>query len=144
MKQVLVLSWLLAVTLACSTQSKDESAAHGDDVAALEANVMALHDSVMPRMSDIMRLKKAVSAKLATNVSAAEKERGLAIKTRLESADNAMMDWMHGYNGDTLARLDKAQAAEYLNAEKRKIEQVRERMQQSIAEAEAFVGTQQP
>ena len=149
---------LLLITVigqSCGLPNGDKSHNHGarhehatgssqSATAALEGEVLAIHDSVMPKMSDIMRLKKAVSAKVEQADQATLKQRGLTLRRQLDEADRAMMDWMHQYNADTLAKLDQAKATEYLRAEKVKIERVQTQMQTSIAGAEEFVKASKP
>lgn len=144
---------LLTALLGWSCGSRNGDTAHnhhdhaGEETgnsptATLESEVLAIHDSVMPRMSDLMRLKKAVSARVDQTAQSAEKKRGLAIRRQLDEADRAMMDWMHQYRADTLGKLSEAKATEYLRAEKAKIERVQTQMFQSISRAEAYVKTQ--
>jgi hypothetical protein len=89
-------------------------------------------------MSDVMRLRKAVDQKLTT-ATGADKEKGTDIRNRLKQADDQMMDWMHGYNGDTLAKLNQDKALDYLKAEQQKVLRVQDLMKKSIADAKAYV-----
>lgn len=135
---------------ACQTPSTSEARDHTSGnhtsrqsqnrpVTDLEQSVMAIHDGVMPQMSELMRLKKGVSAKMDQTADEAIRERGRQIGQQLTEADRAMMDWMHNYNGDTLNTLKPEQATQYLNAQKHAIEQVRDQMRQSITNASQFV-----
>lgn len=141
-----VLGW------SCGSRNQETESNHHDHAiangrsptAALEGEVMAIHDSVMPQMSELLRLKKAVLAKVAQTKQSAEKQRGTTIHRQLDEADRAMMDWMHQYNADTLAKLNEAKATEYLRSEKAKIERVQTQTFQSISRAEAYVKTPKP
>lgn len=131
--------------LAGSCQSKKEEHSHHDDttnavraVAELEQQVLATHDSVMNQMSELMRLKKVVSAQLEKVTDNAAKKRGLAISEQLDQADHLMMDWMHEYNGDTLKKLDQARALAYLKDQQTKVNAVRDTMQKSLADANHY------
>jgi hypothetical protein len=99
---------------------------------------MAVHDSAMNDMSNVMRLRKAVDQKLTT-ATGPDKEKGTDIRNRLQQADDQMMDWMHGYNGDTLGKLDQAKALDYLKAEQQKVLRVQDLMKKSITDAKAYV-----
>ncbi|WP_025764384.1 hypothetical protein [Dyadobacter tibetensis] len=109
------------------------------------AEVMAIHDSIMPRMEDIMRLKKDLRKEIqelegleksTTNTKRiAEAE---ALEQRLEQADQHMMGWMRQYSPDTLTDLSDEGAASYLQVQKTRIESVRTAMQQAIASAESY------
>lgn len=53
--------------------------------------IMVIHDEVMPLMKDIYKLKKELK-----NSSQSEETKDLILS--LEEADEAMMDWMAGYD----------------------------------------------
>ncbi len=108
-------------------------------VAELETQVLATHDSVMAQMSELMRLKKAVSTQLEKVNDKAGKKQGLVINEQLDGADQLMMDWMHEYNGDTLKKLDQAKALVYLKDQQAKVNTVRDAMQKSITNAERYI-----
>lgn len=135
------------ILLAVSCQSGPQSDQHQhtaaqttkNPVANLEQQIMAVHDSVMPRMSDLLRLKKEVAAKADKSTQGAVKEEGVAIRSQLDQADNAMMDWMHQYNGDTLGKLDQAKAVEYLNDQQAKINKIRDQTEKSISDAQKYL-----
>lgn len=91
----------------------------------------------MAEMSDLMRLKKAVSAKAA---APAANGQGTEISRRLGEADDAMMTWMNQYNGDTLGKLGQTKALDYLNDQQNKVNQVRDQMRRSMADANAYLG----
>ncbi|GAB3898804.1 hypothetical protein [Spirosoma agri] len=133
-----------------TTHSHSHSAASTADkpaaVASLEKDVLAVHDSLMPQMSELMRLQKALKTRLtdlnSQPPSAAltqQKEQGLAVSLALVKTDNAMMDWMHGYNGDTLAKLDQSKALAYLKDQQQKVNALRQMMQQHIADAKTYL-----
>ncbi|AQG79806.1 hypothetical protein [Spirosoma montaniterrae] len=145
--------YLLAVVLvstACQSKTSEhnheghEQHAHDSEsatttpVAKLEQQIMATHDSVMPLMSDLMKLKKEMLTKADAATDPMAKERYMTLSRQLGDADKAMMDWMHQYNGDTLAKLDEAKAIDYLKDEQRKVNSVRDQMRQSIANAKAL------
>jgi hypothetical protein len=132
---------LLAVTFGCN----------GDHAAVenLEKEVFAIHDEIMPKMDNLMALKSQLSKELAnidslTKIASstallARKDSVLNLSTALEKADVGMMDWMHGYNGDSLQKLPVADALKYLRAEKIKIEAVKQQTLGTIASAEQFL-----
>lgn len=115
-------------------------------VADLEKTVLAVHDSLMPAMSALMSLKKAVSERIAeldAEPASAEthqlKEQALAIRTELANADQLMMDWMHHYNGDTLVTLKEPQAMAYLKAQQQKVNTLRASIKKSITDAQTYL-----
>ncbi len=142
------LLYILLAFTAC--QSKNEQHEHHhehatsevaatDSVGRLEQEILAIHDSIMPHMSELMRLKKAVSAKIEAAKDDAGRKDGLAVSSELEQADQAMMSWMNQYNGDTLKKLEPAQAMTYLRDQHGKVKDMSQIMQVSIDHAKAYV-----
>jgi hypothetical protein len=130
------LGLLVAVSFACGSkkeEAKTDEATTSDPVKQLEEAVMAQHDSSMNLMGDIAKLKKQVGQKAAGAAA------GKVLIDSLTVADDAMMDWMQQYNGDTLGKLDQTKALNYLNSQKKSIDQVQLRMKKSIAEASQYV-----
>lgn len=133
-------------TATTGPDSSTVSAAKPESVADLEKKILAVHDSVMPAMSDLIRLKKEVAQHLtgldqqpASVEIRQQKEKGLALKAALEQADQAMMDWMHTYNGDTLSSLDESNALAYLREQQLRVQAMREQMRKSISDAQAYL-----
>lgn len=155
-------AFLLAVGLCACSGKKEEASndlqqevhnhnvdphhAHGDERVA---EVMAIHDSIMPKMQDLHNLKKEFTlriekadstlAKGANALAKSEKKSAEQLKLQLEQADEAMMDWMHHYNADTLDQLDSEKATLYVAEQKKKIEQVRDLMKATQQQAEKFL-----
>ncbi|MCK8495095.1 hypothetical protein M0L20_24700 [Spirosoma sp. RP8] len=151
----IVVAMLAAITLfACQSKPTSDATAHAShstaqaaakpkSVADLEQQILAVHDSVMLAMSELMRLKKTISQQLAEQskqpASANAHQRGLAVKAALEQADQSMMNWMHHYNGDTLATLTEQQALAYLQEEQQRVNAMSELMRKSITDAQAYL-----
>lgn len=147
MKQltIAVLITLLAGACQANTGSSTHQMPTADEtatteqVAQLEGQVMAVHDQVMPLMSELMRLKKSVSAKVDTSRTGDRKQQGVVLGQQLGQAGEAMMNWMQQYNSDTLAKLNPAQRTRYLQSQQTKINEVRDQMRQRIADAKKFL-----
>ncbi|MFD1143719.1 hypothetical protein ACFQ4C_21500 [Larkinella insperata] len=107
-------------------------------VAELESQVLAVHDSIMARMGDLMDLQKEVAAKAQQSEGEA-KETGNTVGLHLQKADEAMTDWMHQYKGDTLNVLDQEQALAYLRQQQLKVNDLSRLMQKTLREAENYV-----
>ena len=141
----LVLSIALLLT-ACgkpsdtdTDQGQDSEPADGDSPnEALYNQVMDVHDEVMPKMEDIYKLKKDLQEQIATTPDmVVERKRQLeAIISNLDSANNAMMDWMHKFS-PLPDSIDQEKAREYLESEIERIREVKELMNESIQKAEA-------
>lgn len=124
-----------------------------DAVKEAENEVFALHDEVMPKMDDVMRLRKQLNQRVtaldslkASGSAAAtlrtdeEKEQATRLSRNLTEADSLMMDWMSRYNGDTLTKLTSADALRYLADQKDKITDVKAKLNTSIEQAHQFLG----
>ncbi len=145
---------LLPVALSLLFFVSCQKSGQGDAVKTAEAEVFKIHDEVMPRVSDIMKLQKQLKQRIAATDSASagqntpsatlrtdeDKEQAMRLNRRLAEADSLMMDWMSNYKGDTLATLKPEQAIQYLDAEKQKIADVQKKINSSIADAKQFLG----
>lgn len=123
---------------------------NADQVADLEKEVLGIHDDVMPKMGEIMALKKGLTQKIAqldslqqegasSTTLAQERQQALDLSSRLSRADSLMMGWMHEYKGDSAKALPAGQALEYFRLEKDKIVAVQEATTTSIQEAREFL-----
>lgn len=153
-KNAMIHKLLLPVAFCLLFFSACQTTGQGDSVKTAEAEVFKIHDEVMPRMSDIMKLQKQLKGRMAATDSASlgqgtpsmalrsaeEKEQAMRLNRRLTEADSLMMDWMSNYKGDTLATLKPEQAIQYLDAEKQKITDVQKKVTSSIADAKQFLG----
>lgn len=141
-KNILILS-LSVLFLACG---EDRSS-----VEKLEKEVFAVHDEVMPKSGKLLELQEQVSQDIASTDSLFKlkasptlekrKANGLALSEALKDADSAMMDWMHHYKADSLKTLKITDALQYLETEKVKINSVRDKMLQSMNQAQTFLGS---
>ena len=146
---------LLPVVFSLLFFSSCQTTGQGDAVKTAEAEVFKIHDEVMPRIDDVMKLRKQLSQRIAATDSTLaggkttpseslrtdeDKEQAIRLNRRLAQADSLMMDWMSNYKGDTLALLKPEQAIQYLEAEKQKITDVQQKITSSIADAKQFLG----
>ena len=124
-----------------------------DAVKDTEAAVFEIHDEVMPKMGEIMKLQKQLKQRMVAIDSLAgqetpsvalrtneEKEQAMRLNRQLAQADSLMMDWMSNYKSDTLTALKPEQAIQYLEAEKQKITDVQKKTNNSIMDARQFLG----
>ncbi|MEZ0539847.1 viral A-type inclusion protein [Fibrella arboris] len=157
MKQVILITSLIATLMACGT--KEKSGHEGHDMAMDEANtpigkaekeVMDAHDEVMPRIDNIMKLKKELNGKLTALDSMQgtptetvrvdeQKAQVRLLVRRLTEADSSMMSWMDQYNGDTLKKLPEADALRYLAEQKKLINDAKSKINQSIKQAQTYL-----
>lgn len=144
MKNLLLILTLLAVCAACG-KDKDQ-----EKIAGLETEVLAIHDEVMPKSADIMSLKSQLSKKIqgidslqnvgvSSNTLAEQRIKAVDLNQKLNESDKLMMDWMHGYRGDSAKKLDPKEAITYFEKEKDKILLVKQTTLKSIQEAKTFL-----
>ena len=99
--KILHLNFIVILFFAVSCGEKKQTESKTD---ALLDKVMAVHDEVMPKMSDIMRLKKELNAKVDELLAAGEDENSNKItelKKAIENLDNSnegMMSWMREFD----------------------------------------------
>lgn len=132
---------LALVAAGCQSTPKTESteATATDPVAQLEKQVLATHDSIMPQMGDLMRLKRDVDTKMAGATEGPARAQGEQVRRELNEADRIMMDWMHEYNGDTLKKLDQARGLTYLRTQQEKVNTLRDQLKKATADAKAYL-----
>ena len=104
--------------------------------------VMAIHDEVMPKMGKIGSLVAALRKKIDADQGSAIDKKAME---DLQDAHKTMMDWMQGFgdkfdsdeilNGKTLT-LAKLKS---LDEEEKKVKIVKEKINTSIAKAEALL-----
>ncbi len=137
------ITFLFFISLAACNQDADQ-------VEELENEVMEIHDQVMPKMQDIMNVKKQLSAKLteldslqqegvSSTTLAEQKMKALEISQELTTADSLMMEWMYQYRGDSAKALPAGDALVYFRLEKDKISDVQKRTNQSLDAAREFL-----
>ena len=101
----------------------------------LEAEVIAIHDEVMPKMGDIHVAKKQLRKLMGEGTSDSLKTEILELISDLEKADEGMMDWMDKWDVPT----EEPAMTAYLEKEKIKITKVKEDMLNSIEAANAYI-----
>ncbi len=139
---------LLIVFQACKPKAtvQDETTLTTElptDAKSLEAQVMAVHDEVMPKMSDIQHLTMQLRER-KTNAPMDESDKpnyppavDMNI-TNLKGAENAMMDWMKDYS-DHYSKISPDSTMQFLQAEYAKVNVVKTTMLDAIAEANAWL-----
>ena len=143
MKYSLILFFLLVLFFACKPGNKEASADGSIDVKAYEDSLLAVHDVVMPRLTEIQKLSSDLR-----NVKAGikENEQGkleypAGLDETLESlklADQGMWDWMKNYH-DGRDSVPKDQLMPYLQNQMGQIQSVKKQIEDSIAKAEAWL-----
>lgn len=127
----IVLACLMTV-ISCKEEKKDEGPSQMQQV-------MAIHDEVMPKMSEIGKLVGKL--KPMADSLGMDSQQGKAMKD-LQDANRSMMDWMQGI-GDRfdVDEIMKGKALteekqEWLDEEEAKVKEVKEKINSSISNAE--------
>lgn len=145
--RILLFTLLVALTwVACKTGSSgDTNAADqgSSDVKTLEAQVMAIHDEVMPKMNDIGHLSaqlRRIKADLEeTPEGKIESPDGLdQAMESLKLAEQGMWDWMKSYS-DTKKTLGEDQLKSFMEGEMIKVTKVKTDMLAAIEKAQAWL-----
>ena len=104
-----------------------------EDHAELLAEIMQIHDEVMPEMATIKRMEKEMKAWVNMDESV-HGEEGNKVLSELKMAGEAMWDWMHNYKQpDALS--EDVDVKKYLEDEKVKIMRVSNMMKNAIQSA---------
>ncbi|WP_188370398.1 hypothetical protein [Muriicola marianensis] len=134
-RTILILSFLLLM-FSCKTENKKP------DQPTKMQEVIAIHDEVMPKMTDISKLVAQLKP-MADSTEAGLKY--MRAMKDLQAAHRSMMDWMQGFgsrfdsdeilNGKELSEEKRA----WLLEEEQKVIQLREDINGSIERAEALL-----
>ena len=117
----------------------------GPDKKAIESakfdEVMAVHDEVMPKMSNIRKLKKALQDKaemLAPEDSTGAQQDAIAeMVVELEAASESMMVWMRNFS-EPGEEASHEEVLKFYDEEMSKVMEVREKMLNAIEKAESM------
>lgn len=131
MKYIFLL--LLSFTIGMMSCKNDQPMEKAEDQ-LLHDKVMAIHDEVMPKMSDIHRLKKELRAEI-DSTQQEELESIARQLVLLNDADESMMDWMH----ELQIPEERTAKIEYLEGQVPLIENVRDKMLTAIETSEELL-----
>lgn len=135
MKKSFALILLIGVVSCIKSKENNSQDTPTDDPNKVLYNqVMDIHDEVMPRMDDIMKLKRELKQTIENSASLVpEKRKEIEQKIlQLDSAGKAMMDWMNDFRPEDYTGED---LREYLESEMERIKKVKETMLEAIEKA---------
>jgi flagellar biosynthesis chaperone FliJ len=132
---------LLLMSVACNPQRQKEIIEAESQRDQLYSEVMAVHDEVMPHMQNIRRYKGQIRDKIESmakeGVTKSQEVQVLNnLIGQLESADDAMMNWMRAFGSRDYAKMEESEALAYLNDQRDKIVKVKEEMETAMRQAE--------
>lgn len=142
MKNLKTFGFVALLLLTACTKGTDHDQTNQDVVSdespnqALYDQVMDVHNEVMPKMDEIMKLKRTLQDQIANSPDLVleRKEQLERVIANLDSANNAMMTWMHEFNPPPDS-VDQEKAREYLESEMERIRKVKTFMLESIQKA---------
>lgn len=146
MKQLLFFALFLVTTLACKQTASDATTTDqipADNLAAIEAQVMAIHDEVMPKMQDITKM---LATLRSYKDGAGETPEGKLVYPHglddvmgeLKLAEQGMWDWMKAYS-DTKAKLPADQLESFYKKELESVTKVKNDMLSSLEKGQAWL-----
>ncbi len=101
----------------------------------LVAEIMVVHDEVMPMMNKIEEIQKQLRTELPKIKDNVLKNKVLSSLSGLESADKAMYDWMDNYKAEP----EPSIAMQYFTEEKVRVDAMAEKVKSAIANAESLL-----
>ncbi|PHR99866.1 MAG: hypothetical protein COA80_03230 [Leeuwenhoekiella sp.] len=139
LKYVLVFGMVLSTLLACDNQSEQR-----DQYNTLFAEVIAIHDELMPQMTAISNIQSQLKATDSVALSVPKQE----LLEQANTADSVMMTWMHSFT-DTYVK-DRVPVAEMspeqlktavngLQEELQEIKELRDLTQNCIAKSKELL-----
>ena len=110
----------------------------------LYKQVMAVHDEIMPKMGAIMKYKKQLNKKIDTLIEEgndANADKIAELTQAIADLDNSheeMMNWMREFDNDFEGMVNE-EVMEYLNNQKKKIENVGKVTNSALSNAEKIL-----
>jgi hypothetical protein len=142
----MIFFFLLSVFAFSACQSGEQAPSEEDLMAEQDQlwdEVMAEHDEVMPKMSEIKRLERELTTMIGeeSSLDAEAQEKVGQVVQQLSAAGEGMMSWMSQIRQLEPMRgeMEHEQIIEYLKGEKEKITKVKEDMLQSIEEGTSLL-----
>jgi hypothetical protein len=118
---------------------------HGDPRAA---EIMAMHDSIMPNMAILLSLSERLTKEMILtdsgsadkkSISLTNNQRIQSLLKELEASDEAMMSWMHAYKTDSLKKMSDQDATLYISELREELAAIKIKMDNDIREAREFL-----
>ena len=130
--KILIL-FILSTAFACGTKSQSHEGHDMNDKESTVENsnqelynqVMDIHDEVMPKTESLYNLSKELKAKLKESANDGEKQQLQMRISYLDSVNNMMMDWMHGFRPPADS-VDTETARAYYESQLEKVKIVKE------------------
>lgn len=117
---------LFIVVLSCQPTKE------GTDLGDLKAEVMAIHDEVMPKIGELRRARKDLMLQ-ADSIVESDSSRAFMlneIAVEIESANESMMEWMRAFEPEFEGTDEEIET--YLEEQKKSIQKVKDDMEDAL------------
>lgn len=151
MRYWIFLFYTVGLVTACTSgngTAGESAGVSSSDTTALEKQVMAIHDEVMPRLNEINHLSaqlRRIRERLpeAETGKKAVPEGMEQVVEALKLADQSMWDWMKAYN-DGKAATPAGNLADFYRSQLDQVNIVKEKIDSAIANAQAWIKANSP
>lgn len=135
MKKLLIATLIFAA--ACGGDKKTDECSSDECLKQQSYDkVIAVHDDVMPKLGQISDLKGQLEERMSQSVDSATMDNYIKLMEDLDTADEGMWVWMRAFKSN-IEELPLDSALNYLASEQAKVDEVAEKINASIAAAEA-------
>jgi len=117
-KQLIIAVSIFSVLTACQDSNSQKAI-------KLEKTILAIHDTVMPRMGEIVALRKSIEQLIQLDSTKVSTDSLTIVLKTVIKADKDMMDWMHQYKSPNMK---SDTAISYLTNQFNKINKVEEQI----------------
>jgi hypothetical protein len=117
-KQLIIAVSIFSVLTACEDSNSQKAI-------KLEKTIFAIHDTVMPRMGEIVALRKSIEQLIQLDSTKVSTDSLTIVLKTVIKADKDMMDWMHQYKSPDMK---SDSAIPYLTNQFNKIKKVEEQI----------------
>ena len=117
-KQLIIAVSIFSVLTACEDSNSQKAI-------KLEKTIFAIHDTVMPRMGEIVALRKSIEQLIQLDSTKVSTDSLTIVLKTVIKADKDMMDWMHQYKSPNMK---SDTAIPYLTNQFNKIKKVEEQI----------------
>lgn len=122
----------LSLLWACNNPeaSAEESNTEGNSAEVLRAEVMGLHDKVMPEMTPMSKLQGEL---MTASKGREDSVEIMTVATELKYAKDAMMVWMREFSGTYDENWSEEEKAAFYSEEKAKMERIDAKTQEALS-----------
>lgn len=130
----------LALTAAALTFTTGCEQAAQQALEQVQAEVMQVHDQVMPQMQRLTAMRTSLSSLRDSLVQAKVPTAPIdSAVVALTASENAMNTWMEQFDGDFAKNLDGTQALAYISGQLVQVQQMSQQVSSAVVQAEGVL-----